>query len=41
MQSYLLGKESLSSEQAYAADIIPDAVPNVFDMVMLRKMIAE
>ncbi len=39
MQKYLLGTTSISCEQAYAADVYSDTLPDAFDMVMLRKML--
>ncbi|MBO5383849.1 MAG: dockerin type I repeat-containing protein, partial [Ruminococcus sp.] len=40
MNKYILGKESITGEQAYAADIMSDANPDIFDMLMMRKMIS-
>ena len=39
MQKYLLGGEKFTGEQAYAADIISDTRPDVFDMVSLRELL--
>ncbi|HOH88103.1 dockerin type I repeat-containing protein, partial [Ruminococcus sp.] len=39
MQKYILGGSALTGEQAYAADIAADAVPDVFDMTALRKLL--
>jgi hypothetical protein len=39
MQKYILGSSALTGEQAYAADIISDAAPDVFDMAALRRML--
>jgi len=39
MQKYILGSSELTGEQAYAADIAADAVPDVFDMSALRKLL--
>lgn len=39
MQKYLLGSGSLTGEQAYAADIISDAEPDIFDLITLRKLL--
>lgn len=41
MQKYILGTTSISCEQAYAADVYSDTLPDAFDMVMLRKMLLE
>lgn len=37
MQKYLLGQENFSGEQAYAADVASDAVPDVFDLTLLKR----
>ncbi len=39
MQKYLLGSGTLTGEQAYAADIISDAEPDIFDLIALRKLL--
>ena len=39
MQKYLLGGTEFTGEQAYAADVLSDAEPDVFDMIALRKML--
>ncbi len=40
MQSYLLAKTQITGEQAYAADVLSDTVPNVFDMILLKQIVA-
>ncbi len=37
LQKYLLGKSEFSGEQAYAADVQSDAVPDVFDLAALKR----
>lgn len=39
LQDYLLGKTTLNGEQTYAADILPDALTDIYDMIVLRKAI--
>jgi len=41
MQKYILGTTTITCEQAYAADVYSDTIPDAFDMVMLRKMLLE
>ena len=36
MQKYMLGQETFTGEQAYAADLISDASPDVFDLAALK-----
>lgn len=40
MQKYLLGRQEFSGEQAYAADVLSDAKPNVYDMIKLREFLS-
>ncbi|MBR3760193.1 MAG: glycoside hydrolase family 127 protein [Ruminococcus sp.] len=39
MQKYILGTTTITCEQAYAADVYSDTLPDAFDMVMLRKIL--
>lgn len=37
LQKYIHGAQSLTGEQAYAADMLSDGAPNVFDMIIMRR----
>lgn len=37
MQKYMLGQVTFSGEQAYAADVISDGSPDVFDLAELKR----